>query len=212
MRNLIGEYKPSRGTIVIDDKPLHKYSFRELAKKIAYIPQNHIPSFPYTVIDVVMMGRTSHIGYFASPGKADKQAAMRQLEFLQIDHLYDQPYTDISGGERQLVLIAAALNQEPELMILDEPTAHLDFGNQYRFIELIKSLQKTGMGVIMSTHFPNHALDLTGRTAILKDQKFIKIGPANEVVTKLNMENLYKIPISIENFGKREVCIPGELK
>ncbi|WP_349944205.1 ABC transporter ATP-binding protein [Lacrimispora sp. BS-2] len=211
LKNIIGEYKPKEGRILIDGKLLKNYSARKLAQKIAYIPQTHVPAFPFSVMDVVLMGRTSRIGYFSTPGKAEEGSAMKRLEFLNIGHLRDKPYTDISGGERQLVLIAAALNQEPEVLILDEPTSHLDFGNQYRFIHLIGKLQKEGMGVIMTTHFPDHALELKGKTSIMKDRGIVKTGPAADVVTSRNMKELYQIEVNVKTFGKRSICIPGRI-
>lgn len=212
LKNIIGEYKPKEGRILIDKKPLKTYSARKLAQKIAYIPQNHVPAFPFSVLEVVLMGRTSRIGYFSMPGRAEEDFAMERLEFLNIGHLRDKPYTDISGGERQLVMIAAALNQEPELLILDEPTSHLDFGNQYRFLHLVERLQKEGMGVIMTTHFPDHALALKGKTAIMKDKKIVQTGPAADVVTGENMRELYQIEVNVKAFGKRSICIPGEIE
>ena len=200
------------GSILIDGRPLSDYNARELAKKIAYIPQMTVPTFPFRVLDVVLMGRTAHLKYFSSPDQDDEALAMDNLRFLGIDHLSEKAYTDISGGERQLVMIAAALTQQPELMILDEPTAHLDFGNAHRFLELVFRLKERGMGVLMTTHFPDHALFLEGSTIVLRDGYVWRQGMADEVITEENMTGLYGLEVHKQQIGDRTVCIPGTLQ
>ena len=155
-----------------------------------------------------MMGRTSRLGYFSNPGKAEQKIALEKLEYLNILHLADKPYTAISGGERQLVMIAAALAQEPELIILDEPTSHLDFGNQFRFIQLVERLNKLGIGVLMTTHFPDHALYLNCKTIILHKGKILDSGTATNVITKQNLSKIYNFDIDIINIENKIVCVP----
>ncbi|WP_225749142.1 ABC transporter ATP-binding protein [Paraeggerthella sp. Marseille-Q4926] len=209
---VVGALEPAGGTVRIDGRPVGSYAPRDLARRMAYIPQAHAPTFEYPVVDVVAMGRTSAIGRFSSPGAADEAAALEKLDFLGIAHLSAEPYTRISGGERQLVMIASALAQEPEALVLDEPTAHLDFGNQHRFLKLVEQLRAQGMGVIMTTHFPDHALSLGGSTAIMDGGVVSHAGPAHEVVTSASMRALYGIEASIESVGGRRVCIPGPVK
>lgn len=206
---IIGAFHVTGGHVRIDGKPVGDYTARELARKIAYLPQSQSPTFPFACIDVVTMGRTSRMGYLANPGKADVAYAEEQMEYLEIAHLRDKPYTDISGGERQLVMIASALAQEPELMILDEPTAHLDFGKTYKFLTLVRKLQARGMGVLMTTHFPDHALFLHGRTALFDKGAVQRTGTAQEIVTGVNMSDLYDIETSVHAIGDRKTCIPG---
>ena len=143
LKCITGEER-AEGTVLIDGKSLSSYNSGNLAKKIAYIPQMTVPTFPFKVLDVVLMGRTVHMGYFSVPNRNDENLAVENLEFLGIAHLKGKSFTGISGGERQLVMIAAAMTQEPELMILDEPTAHLDFGNAHRFLELMFRLKDKG--------------------------------------------------------------------
>lgn len=211
LKCIIEENEINSGEILIDGKPVGSYNSMELARKIAYIPQTHVPSFPFPVIDVVVMGRTSRMGYLSNPGKAELEIAMESLKYLRIEHLAHKPYTDISGGERQLVMIASALTQEPELMILDEPTAHLDFGNQYRFVELVEKLKERHIGVLMTTHFPDHALQLNCTTAILDGGAITAVGPASEVINEKNMSHLYDIEVNVKQIGSRTICIPGSL-
>lgn len=211
LKCIMGELKPTAGTILMDGKPTGSYSPREMAHRVAYIAQMHTPSFSYKVIDVVTMGRTSHIGYLANPSDSDVEFAYQQLEYLGIERLAERPYTDISGGERQLVMIASALAQEPEALLLDEPTAHLDFGNQFKFVQLVERLHDRGMGVLMTTHFPDHALLLDCTTAILSGGGVVAEGPASEVVTEEALRSIYDIEINIRDIERRRICIPGSL-
>lgn len=211
LRTLIGELRPSRGVVELDGRPVGSYRPVELARRFAYLPQVHAPSFSYAVIDVVLMGRTSRIGYLASPGASDVAFAYEQLAYLGIEHLAERPYTEISGGERQLVMIASALAQEPEALLLDEPTAHLDFGNQYRFLELVERLRDRGIGVLMTTHYPDHALLLDCPTAVLAAGRIQVVGPAREVVTDEVMSRVYGIEVTVAHVGDRATCIPGPL-
>lgn len=208
----IGVFKPVVGEVRIDGRPVGSCAARDLARLVAYIPQMHTPTFEYPVIDVVTMGRTSVIGRFSMPSATDKACAFEKLDFLGIAHLSDKPYTQISGGERQLVMIASALAQEPDVLVLDEPTAHLDFGNQYRFIKLVEQLRAQGMGVIMTTHFPDHALSLGGSTAIMEKGRIGQVGSACEVVTAASMRALYDIEVSVQRVGGRSVCVAGPLE
>ena len=210
LKCIVGEEK-AEGAVVVDGKDYSAYSERELARKIAYLPQTHVPTFPFRVIDVVMMGRSAHMGYFDSPGKEEEEIAMYNLEFLGIEHLREKAYTNISGGERQLVMIASALTQEPEFLIMDEPTAHLDFGNSHRFLDLVKKLQKNGIGILMTTHFPDHSLYLDAQTIILKDGTLWKIGRACDVVDEEGMTELYKLPVHIGEMGSRRICVAGDI-
>ena len=211
LKCLVGEER-AEGTVLLDGKPFSACSAREVARKIGYLPQNHVPRFPFRVLDVVMMGRTAHLGYFAHPGKEDEEIARRNMEFLSISHLCEQPYTNISGGERQLVLIAAALTQEPEFLLMDEPTSHLDFGNSHRFLELVERLHDSHIGILMTTHFPEQALFLNAETFILKGGHLQESGRAEEVIRQDSMEALYELPVHIRRIGNRTVCIGGELE
>ena len=211
LKCIMGELTPTSGTILIDGRPVRSYSPREMAHRVAYIAQTHTPSFSYKVIDVVTMGRTSRIGYLANPSDSDVQFAYEQLEYLGIERLAERPYTDISGGERQLVMIASALAQQPEALLLDEPTAHLDFGNQFKFVRLVERLRERGMGVLMTTHFPDHALLLGCTTAILTNGGVGAQGPAEQVVTEESLRTIYDIEINIRDIERRRVCIPGSM-
>ena len=206
---LTGAYR-YEGSVRVDGRDLRDCSPRELARKMAYIPQSHTPKFPFRVLDIVMMGRSAHMRYFGTPDRKERDKAMQYLAFLGIEGLAEKPYTNISGGERQLVLLAAALTQEPEFLILDEPTAHLDFGNAQRFLDLILRLQKEGLGILMTTHFPDQALYLQATTLLLQDAHIRRIGPAEDVITEASMTDLYGLPVHLGKIGRRTVCAAGD--
>ena len=139
----------------------------------------------------------------------NKEIAVNALKTLGIEHIKDKEYTNLSGGERQLVFLARILCQQPDILILDEPTSHLDFGNQIKLLEIIDNLSKAGLSIIMSSHFPDHAFLSSNKVAILKDKKFIDFGTPEDVVTESNLKKAYSIDVKlIELDDKRKVCVP----
>ena len=156
-RCLLGFLKPVGGEILVDGKELGAYSRRELAKKLAYIPQSHSPAFDHTVLDSVLMSMTAQLGVFEQPGQAQREKAMQMLRALGMEKLSDRGCMKISGGERQLMLLARALVQDASMLIMDEPTANLDYGNSCRVMERVKRLGQNGYTIIFSTHDPNQA-------------------------------------------------------
>jgi iron complex transport system ATP-binding protein len=205
---LTGLMKPNKGKILIDGKDMKTFSHADLAKKIGYIPQIHNSTFPFTVLDVVLMGRSPHLDIFESPAEEDYKIAEKSLKSLNIIHMKDKPYTEISGGEQQLVFIARVLTQEPEILILDEPTSHLDFGNQIRTLDIIKKLASEGLSVIMSSHFPDHAFISANKVALMGEKRFIAMGTPKDVITTKNMKRIYDIDVKILDIGRRMACIP----
>src|SRR5262249_47196206 len=169
LKTLIGLLPPRGGEVQLDGKRLDLYSIRERARRIAYVPQVHTGTFAFTVATLVLMGRTAHGDLFSAPSAADHAVAASALERFGIAHLAERPYTMISGGERQLALLARALAQEPRFIVLDEPTASLDFGNQGKVMREIRALAASGHGVLFTTHDPNHALRAADRAYLLRD-------------------------------------------
>lgn len=199
------------GEILINGKNIQRLSFREISKHIGYIPQSHIPSFPFTVLDVVMMGRAPYLNISSTPKEEDEEIALNALKALSIDYLKDKEYTNLSGGERQLVFLARVIAQQPDILILDEPTSHLDFGNQIKLLEIVKNLSDAGLSIIMSSHFPDHGFLSSTKVAIMKDKKFIDLGKPDDVITEDNLSKAYGINVNlIEHDNGRKVCIPLE--
>ena len=195
LKTLIGLLPPRGGEVRLDGRRLDLYSIRDRARRIAYVPQLHTPTFAFTVEAVVLMGRTAHGNLFSRPSAHDREVARQALVRFGIVHLSERPYTMISGGERQLVLLARALAQEPQFIVLDEPTASLDFGNQGKVMREIRALARSGHGVLFTTHDPNHALRAADRAYLLRDGERIAEGKVSEVLTKAQLEALYRAPV-----------------
>jgi iron complex transport system ATP-binding protein len=191
LKTMLGLLPPHGGAVAIDGASLAALPVAERARRIGYVPQAHAGAFAFMVRDVVLMGRTAHQGLFASPTAQDRAVAEGKLAELGISHLADQPYTMISGGERQLVLIARALAQEPRYVVLDEPTASLDFGNQGKVMRHISALAAKGLGVLFTTHDPNQALRHANRVALLGRGELLGEGKPDAVVTEEGLAALY---------------------
>lgn len=212
-KTILGFLKPIGGEILINNKNIHNLTRKELAQIIGYVPQAHVPPFPFTVFDVVLMGRNAHIGMFGSPSNEDIEKAEEMLNLLNIYYLKDKVYTEVSGGERQLVLIARALAQEPELLIMDEPTSNLDFGNSIRVLEHINNLVKEkDIALIMTTHSPNHAFLCASKVAIMKDGEIISVGKPDSVINEKSLKMIYGIDVNIMTLNNNgtviKSCVP----
>lgn len=212
-KSILGFLKLQGGEILLDGEDIQNWSRNRLAKAIAYVPQAHTPPFPFSVLDVVVMGRTAHLGLFASPTKKDFVIAEEALATLNVSFLKDRIYTEISGGERQMVLIARALTQQPQILVMDEPTSNLDFGNQIRVLEQINCLSKKDLTVIMTSHSPNHAFICSTKVVIMQRDNVFKQGSANEVMTVENLKAAYGIELKITSVvnargEKINTCVP----
>ncbi len=209
-RTLLGLQRPLGGAVHIDGEPLDRLARIEIAKRMAYVPQAHVTEFSFTVLDVVLMGRTSRLKAFASPGAADERVARDKLESLGIAALADADYTRISGGQRQLALIARALAQEAPILVLDEPTASLDFGNQTMVLGRIRDLAAEGFGIVLSTHDPDHALLVATRVAVIADGGLPAVGAPEAVVTAEMLSAIYRTDVRVEETTSgRRVCVPA---
>ncbi|MBS0356234.1 MAG: ABC transporter ATP-binding protein [Proteobacteria bacterium] len=198
LRLLLGLLRPAAGDVLLDGTPIASMPRRLLARRLAYVPQVHVSPFPYPVRDVVLLGRLPHAGLGGLSGRigpADRQAADAALARLSIAHLAERPYTEISGGERQLVLIARALAQGARLLVMDEPTGGLDYGNQLRLLELLRTLAADGFGVLKTTHHPDHVLHGSHRVAILRDGRILADGAPAEILTRPLMRSLYDVDV-----------------
>jgi len=196
---VLGFLKPRQGDIYLNGSNMKEINASRVARHIAYVPQSHEKTFPYTVMDIVLMGRASYISMFASPSRRDLAIAKEMLDLLGIYHLKDRPYTQLSGGEAQLVMIARALVQKTELIVMDEPTAHLDFKHEMVIMETIVDLVKeTGISILMASHFPNHAFyfennALSCRVALMDECRVLDLGTATEVISESNLMKTYNI-------------------
>lgn len=213
IKTILGLLPTHGGEVLLDGTNIKHWTSAQIARVIGYIPQMHTPPFPFQVLDVVLMGRTAHIKPFASPSPKDVKIAERALEMLSISYLRDRIYTEISGGERQLVLIARALAQEPKILIMDEPTSSLDFGNQIKVLSHIKQLAGLNLAVLMSCHFPEHAFLYSTRVVLLNEGRILHSGTPDEAITAERLKILYGVEVEIltvRRLNKElKVCIPS---
>jgi iron complex transport system ATP-binding protein len=197
LKTLLGLIPARSGSVSLGGAPLRGLSRAVIARTVASVPQAHTAFFPFTVREVVVMGRASRLGPFSAPGRSDETAAEGALARLGIGHLADAIYTEISGGERQLALIARALSGEPRLLVMDEPTASLDFGNQARVLGQIRRLARAGIAVLFSTHAPDHALLCADRVVALHGGGLAACGPPAATVTPALLRQLYGIDVVV---------------
>jgi iron complex transport system ATP-binding protein len=211
LKTLLGLIAARAGEVRLGKRSLQNYAARERARLIAYVPQSHFATFAFTVEAVVLMGRTAHGNLFSRPSAADRAVAARVLERFGISHLAARPYTMISGGERQLVLLARALAQEPQFVVLDEPTASLDFGNQGKVMAQIRRLATEGLGVLFTTHDPNQALRHADRVMMIREGRMLASGIAQDLLTPVRLMELYGVGIeTVRDDAGRVAFLPGE--
>ncbi len=196
-RTILGFLPLLGGSIRVDGEETADMTRARLARAIAYVPQQHTPPFPYSVHDVVLMGRNAHLGQFTPPGKEDEEITLQMLERMGISHLKDDIYTEISGGERQLTLIARALAQQTDYILMDEPTSSLDFGNQMRMLQTIRELTEEGIGVCFTSHYPPHAFSTEAAVLALEGRESLQKGSAEEIITESLLKEMYGLDTTI---------------
>jgi len=197
-----------KGEIFIDDKNIKKIPPREVAKVIGYVPQIIVPSFDFSVLEYVVTGCAPHMGTLSRPRQEHYDIAMEAIKRMGIEKLTNRSYSQISGGERQQVSIARALAQRPAFILMDEPTAHLDYGNQIKVLKTVRSLKEEGYGVILTTHNPDHALLLQDQVAILDQNGVLATGLSTDVLNEKDLTALYGTELKLfyeEKLG-RSVC------
>jgi iron complex transport system ATP-binding protein len=198
LKCIYGILKPKEGSIQIDDRDLFNFSHSELARILGGIPQHHYPTFPFKVVDIVVMGRTPFLSMFSSPSDRDYEYAEDILQNLDILNLKEHRYTEISGGERQLALIARTLMQNPKVLLLDEPVTHLDLKNKAKVLGTIKRIAKEKHLTIVATlHDPNDAIMFSDRIALIKKGQILEYGKPQEIVNEANLQHLYDMTLKV---------------
>lgn len=209
---ILGFLKPLQGEVLINGKNALSYKRQELSKILAYIPQSYSPVFNHTVLDSVLMGVTSQLGVFEMPSKEHVEKALEIMEELGIGKLADRGSMKISGGERQLMLLARAMVQDASLFVMDEMAANLDFGNSFRVMQRVLQLKEKGYTMLISTHNPDHAFRYASRVVAMKDGSIIADGKPDQVLNEEVMKQLYSIDVAVNtvNVGKSsyKVCTP----
>ena len=209
---MLGLLAPAGGRMLVSGRPAQAMSRREMAGRVAYVPQLHQAPFAYTALEMALMGRAGGASFFGRPSSRDRDIAMAALHRFAIGHLAHVPVTRLSGGQRQLVMLARALAQQAKALVLDEPINGLDFGHQAKFLGILKELCAEGRTCVMSTHFPDHALWVADHVLLLRDGLVVADGPPGEVVTRENLSRLYDADISVFSINEAiRVCIPDRI-
>lgn len=206
---IAGLWKQSSGEILFNGKSIDRLSFRNRARIFSLVPQEHEPPFPYSVLDVVLMGRAFNVGIFSTPGKRDYEIAEEAIVTVGIEHIKNKPYTKISGGERQLTLIARALTQQTPVMLLDEPTSHLDFRNQIGVLKKLREIVKEkALVLIMTLHDPNLAMFFSDKLVVINSGMKIEEGSPDKVITEELIEKVYGIQVKKAKLDGQSFIFP----
>lgn len=213
LRSLLGLLPPLGGQVLLGGTALARLPRREVARRLAYVPQASAGGFAYPAREVVAMGRAARLPLLAAPGPRDRAIAEAALARLGIGHLADRPVTELSGGERQLVLIARALAQEASCLVLDEPTASLDFGNQALVLRQVRALAaREGLAVLMTTHHPDHAFLVGDAAMMLAAGRVTGPMPPEDLITPARLREAYGVEAMVADlatpFGPRRICAP----
>lgn len=217
LKCLCGILKPTKGLIFLDDVEVKPMSRAEYTKIVAYLPQEHRSFLPYRVLDFVVMGRAPHLDIFSTPSDKDYRIAEEALKEVDAYHLKDRPYVELSGGEKQLVLIARALAQQPKILLLDEPTSQLDLKNQAIVLKVLSRLARRGLIVVMSTHFPTHAFLHSSKVGLMMGGRFLAVGEPENIMTEENLRKAYDVDVKVFSVrspmgdGFIKMCIPTEV-
>ncbi len=211
LKCMAGLLQPESGTILLDEEDVYRMKPQIRAKRLSYVSQHRSSPFPFLVKDIVLMGRAAYVAPFRSPSKEDEEKVEQVLQQVGISHLANKNCKNISGGEWQLVMISRAMVQDTGVLLLDEPTSHLDLGNQMKVLDVISRLSEFGTTIIVATHFPDHALINSSQAAVLKDGGFLAVGSPDDVICREVLSRAYGITIEvvgISTLSHRKVCVP----
>ncbi len=202
--------KSHRGSISMDGKDVKNLRVEDMAKIVAYVPQEHKPPFPYLAREVVLMGRTPRLNGFFGIIREDKMKAAEALDLLGLTELADYPYNQLSGGQRQMILMARAIAQETPLMFLDEPTSALDFSNQIRIWRIMRLVAERGVTILACSHDPNHVSWFCDKVVVMKDNRILREGSPHNVITEDTMDEIYQDMCSVRNIGGTKMVLPRD--
>ncbi|MCR4403549.1 MAG: ABC transporter ATP-binding protein [Firmicutes bacterium] len=215
IRAMAGALRPSRGRVTLDGRDIHTMSAKAVARQLAVVPQDGYTPFSFSVRDIVLMGRWAHLGRFSGVTAGDVEAAVRAMEATRVAHLAGRPITQLSYGERQRVMVARALAQEPRILLLDEPTSHLDPRHQVEVMDLVWGLsRREGLGVAAVLHDVNLAAQYCDRIVMLKDGRLVASGTPREVVAARVIEEVYGVPCCVTSHpvnGRPQVLLASQL-
>jgi iron complex transport system ATP-binding protein len=207
LRLMLGVLRPTRGEIRLAGRPLDHYSRRERSQAIGLVPQDeHIP-FDFSVIEYVLLGRAPYLGPLEMPGQADRQVALDAIETVGMTTLGDRPLPNLSGGERQLATLARALAQQPRVLLMDEPAAHLDLSNQGRLLGIVRGLAARGVTTVLTTHDANLAAAVAGHAVLIRGGEVLAAGPPETTLTEERLSATYGVPVGVYGVDGRKVIL-----
>ncbi|MDK2979976.1 MAG: iron complex transport system ATP-binding protein [Chloroflexota bacterium] len=205
LNTILGYLKPQTGEVLLDGRDIAQYSKRELSQIIGLVPQaEHFP-FNFTALEYILLGRTPYMGMFSMPQDEDYRAAQEIVELLNIAHLKQRPVEELSGGEQQLVLLARALAQEPKILLLDEPTTHLDLSNIAKLLNALKDLAKQDVTVVFTTHDPQAAVFCADQLVLMQAGSVVDAGSLEDILTSESLTRLYGVGIRVEEVDAHRV-------
>ena len=199
LHTMCGAHPITGGQVLVNGKNIQDYAITELAQTVGIVYQDHTVSFPYTSLEVVRMGRAPYLSMFQTPSREDTLLAYEIMKELGIADIANKSYSKISGGQRQLVLIARTLCQQPDVILFDEPTSHLDFKNQAIVMKTLQKLSDKGMTIVMTSHFPSHAWQVGTKVVLMGRKGIIDQGTPEEIMTEENLSNIYDVKVRIVN-------------
>jgi iron complex transport system ATP-binding protein len=208
LRLLLGVLRPQKGTIRLVGRPQGSYSRRNLSQLVGLVPQDeHIP-FDFSILEYVLLGRAPYLGPLAMPGEADYAVAQAALQTTGLADLQHRPLPNLSGGERQLAVVARALAQQPRILLLDEPASHLDLGNKSRLLGIMRELAARGVTLVLTTHDPNAAAAVAGYVVLMREGQILDAGPIDDMLTSDKLSATYGVPVEVFHIeGKRVVLL-----
>ena len=210
LRLLLGVLRPQRGSIRVAGRPQGDYSRRELSRLVGLVPQDEYIPFDFSVLEYVLLGRAPYLHPLASPGAADTEMALEALRTAGLEGMHDRSLPTLSGGERQLAVLARVLAQQPRILLMDEPAAHLDLGNQGRLLDLVRGLAAAGATVVLTTHDPNLAAAVAGQVVLMAGGRVLEAGPAGEILSADKLSATFGVAIQVAVVdGRRVVLLPG---
>lgn len=212
LKSILNLHPLKAGVIKLNGRDVRNYNAKELAREIAYIPQSYQLTFPYRILDMIMMGRTPHLNSgINKPTSEDYDKVYEAVSSLGLEPLLYRSCTKLSGGQLQMVMLARAIAQGASFLMLDEPTSHLDFGKQMETLNMILKMKQRGIGVLLTTHNPDHAFMVCDKVAIMNNGGFSSVGTPDEVISEKNLREIYHIEICLSLFQEepgRKLCVP----
>ncbi len=204
---LLGWIKADSGSICLGGKDQEEYSRREMGRLIGLVPQDEHITFEYSLLEYVLLGRAPHLHSLESPGKKDYEAAITALKKVGLENLADRPVTHLSCGEKQLVLVARSLAQEPRILLLDEPMSNLDLANKIRLIEVLRSLKKEGVTILFTSHEPEIAAAISNYLVLMGNGNNIEHGPTDKILSSESLSRIYGIKVKVADYEGKKIII-----